>query len=93
MDGDSLSREILLETAINFLLTFVLKSAKLGPATKKEDFAWTAGTMGMAITAIMAAAFCHALRASADSCERGCRRAAAFCFRSAEKRSARELGA
>ena len=39
LDGDSLSREIPPEEAINFLLTFVLKSAKLDPATKKEDFA------------------------------------------------------
>ena len=42
----------------------MIKSAKLVAANKGEDFAWIAGTMGMAITAIMIAAFCHALEAS-----------------------------
>ena len=47
--------------AQNSLLTFTIKSARVTSAAKRRDRAWLAGTMGMAITAIAIAAFCHAL--------------------------------
>ena len=43
----------------------------------------------MAITAIMIAAFGHALKGSAEFCERGCRRAAAFLFAEARSKGLR----
>ena len=49
----------------NFLLTFMLESVRVTTAIKRRGRVWTAAAMGMAITAIAIAAFCHALEGDA----------------------------
>lgn len=65
----------------NPLLTFMLESDRVSAARTRRDRTWTAGAMGMAITAITIAAIRHALEgARVIPMERGRRRAAAFCM-------------